>query len=186
LTAREAALRALVEVERGRGARDALDGVLGGGAPLPAADRSLATELVYGVTRRRLTLDGELARLLTGRGPSDLTPWVRNAIRLGLYQMRYLRVPAYAAVYDAVEQCRRHGHAGVAALCNAVLRRAQRQPAPEPESLAVATSHPAWLVERWMRRFGPEEARRAAPGGADQPAADHPGRPRPLPGLLRR
>jgi 16S rRNA (cytosine967-C5)-methyltransferase len=60
-------------------------------------------------------------------------------------------------VAEAVAQARRHGHAGTAALVNAVLRRAAAEPAPEPPDLPTASSHPKWLVDRWLRRLGREE-----------------------------
>ncbi len=157
--AREAALGALLAIERGAPAGSALDRALRGvAAPL---DRALATELVYGVTRRRLSLDGELAGLCN-RPLRALEPGVRASLRLGLYQLRHARTPAYAAVTQAVALARRHGRPGGAGLVNAVLRRAAAAGAPQAggedaDSLAAAHSHPAWLVARWLRRLGREE-----------------------------
>jgi 16S rRNA (cytosine967-C5)-methyltransferase len=138
------------------GAREALDLQLRR-ARLSAPDRSLATELVYGVTRRRLSLDHEIDRLTAGR---RLEAALRAALRLGLYQLRHLgRVPSYAVLNETVELARRYGHEGTARLANAVLRRALAEGPPEPPSLAVASSHPEWLVRRWVERLGEEEAR---------------------------
>lgn len=156
--AREVALKALLAIDRGAPAKEALDAALAS-SRLNRLDRALCTELVYGVTRRRLTLDYELSLLLTPPG-AKLSPRIRNLLRLGLYQLRYLsRVPPYAAVSESVALARRGGGEGAARLVNAVLRRALREPPPPPPSLAVATSHPEWLVERWVRRLGEEEAR---------------------------
>ena len=150
---------ALLAIERGAPAGSALDRALR--APAAAVDRSLATELVYGVTRRRLSLDAELGTLCN-RPLRTLEPGVRAALRLGLYQLRHARTPAYAAVAQAVALARRHGRPGGAGLVNAVLRRAASAAAPsaggrDAEGLAAAQSHPAWLVARWLRRLGPEE-----------------------------
>ena len=94
---------------------------------------------------------------------------MRNLLRLAAYQLLYLeRIPPHAAVDEAVKLARRYGHRGVAGLANAVLRRlaaaGKDLPWPDPalrpvEHLALQESHPPWLVERWLRRFGPEETR---------------------------
>lgn len=93
------------------------------------------------------------------------------ALRLGLYQLRYLeRVPTHAAVSESVEMVKRAKKHSAAPLVNAVLRRAARDanisgdaltkmlPAgcSPAERLAILNSHPTWLVDRWMTTYGPE------------------------------
>lgn len=167
-SARELALRALVRVEvDGAYASLALEGLFRR-HPLPPAERALATELTYGVCRRRNTLDYLLQRFCR-RPLSGLTPWVRNALRLGAYQLRHLdAVPAAVAVDASVALARRFGHRGTAGLVNAVLRafaRGHREvafPAPEEDPvghLSLVGSHPAWLVRRWLARYGFEDTR---------------------------
>ena len=166
LSAREAALQALYRVERdGAFLNLALPPLLGG---LPPRERALARELASGTVRRRNTLDWSL-ELFLKRPLGELTIWMRNLLRLGAYQLLYLeRIPAHAAVDEAVKLARRYGHRGVAGLANAVLRRLAAAggdlPWPDParrpvEDLVLRCSHPPWLVERWVRRFGLEEAR---------------------------
>ncbi len=166
LTAREAALQALYRVERdGAFLNLALPPLLGG---LPPREWALARELASGTVRRRNTLDWSL-ELFLKHPLSKLTVWIRNLLRLSAYQLLYLdRIPAHAAVDEAVKLARRYGHRGVAGLANAVLRRlagaANDLPWPDPvrwpvEHLVLQSSHPSWLVERWFRRFGPEEVR---------------------------
>ena len=133
---------------------------------LPAAERGLATELVYGTLTWQLRLDHHLAGLL--RQPIDsLDVPVRVALRLGLFQLAFLdRVPAYAAVDTSVRLAGRRA----GGLVNAVLRRAARigrtgldlpDPAVDPiERLAVEWSHPRWLVERWTAELGASDAAR--------------------------
>ncbi len=166
--ARDAALRALVAIERGTAAGPALDaGLVGVADP---RERALATELTYGVTRWRGALDAEL-RPLCRQPLSRLTPAVRAAMRLGLYQLRHTdRIPAYAAVAASVDLARRHDRPEAAGLVNAVLRRAAGRGAgasPAQDTvlasatdLAAAYSHPEWLVRRWLARLGPEDTRR--------------------------
>lgn len=177
--ARDVALEVLGAVEdRGAYANLALGEALGRSG-LSAADRGLATELVYGVERRRMTLDWVLARFLRDP-PERLAPWVRNLLRLSLYQLIYLtRIPPEAAVNEAVELAKARGHRGLAGLVNAVLRAYLRgrenlawpDPAREPvKYLSVTGSHPEWLVERWVERLGvPETAGLLAADNAAPP-----------------
>ncbi len=171
--AREAALRALLLMERGVAAGRALDRALAG---VPdARDRALTTELAYGVMRQRQALDRELAARCRRPLPALQSP-VRAALRLGLYQLRHTdRIPAYAAVAGAVDLARRHARPAAAGLVNAVLRRAAADGVPrgaahrDPAALAAAYSHPEWLVRRWFARLGPEDTRRLLAANNDRP-----------------
>ncbi|HPU01051.1 MAG: 16S rRNA (cytosine(967)-C(5))-methyltransferase RsmB [Firmicutes bacterium] len=166
VTAREAALQALYRLEQeGAFLNLALPPLL---EKLPPPERALARELAFGTVRRRNTLDWALGLFL--KHPLEkMTPWMRNLLRMGAYQLLYLeRVPPHAAVDETVKLAHRYGHRGVAGLANAVLRRlaaaAGDLPWPDPsrrptDHLALRESHPPWLVERWRQRFGLEEAR---------------------------
>ena len=131
---------------------------------LDVRDRALASRLVYGTLAWQGRLDWQLARL-TDRDPGTFHPRVRMVLRLGLYQVTLLdRVPPHAAVATSVDLAKRSVRVA-GGLVNAVLRRAVRErdalPLPDPEKdpvefLAIALSHPRWLVERWLRRFGSE------------------------------
>lgn len=135
-------------------------------AQLKPLDRALCHELVMGVLRRQLFLD-RLTEYYATRKVAELDPAVRIVLRLGLYQLRFLsRVPASAAVNESVNLVQRARLRSAGALVNAVLRRATREPEVDPtsniedhlERLAVATSHPRWLIERWTKAFGAHEA----------------------------
>lgn len=134
---------------------------------LSAADRRLCYELVLGVLRRQIWLD-RLIEHLAARPADELDPVVRRVLRLGLYQLRCLtRVPPSAAVNDAVNLVHHARRGSAAGLVNAVLRRAAREAEFDPvaaiadpvERLSVESSHPIWLLKRWIDRFGMEEAR---------------------------
>jgi len=143
--ARAAALEALERVEAGQPVADALEAVDGGLAP---ADRRLATQLVYGVLRRRRLLDWWIDRRRRGA----LNAPIRHILRLGLFQAVFLdRVPRYAAVSAAVEQARRR-EPRAAGLVNAVLRRVLDDLA-WPDDPAIRYSFPDWLVDRWRARW---------------------------------
>jgi 16S rRNA (cytosine967-C5)-methyltransferase len=148
-----------------------LDARLSESPPKDGRDAGLATELCYGATRRRLALDFALAAVSDRKLPT-LEDRVLAALRVGAYQLFYMRVPPRAAVADTVQATKEVGLERAAGFVNAVLRRlaglsAQPLPPPEPraEHLSVKESHPSWLVARWLLAFG--EARTQAMLEAD-------------------
>ncbi len=166
--ARKIAFEVLRRVEEeGAYASDLLHAELGAG--VKAEDAGLATELVLGVLRWRRLLDFLLERQLK-KPVAKLDLAVALALRMGLYQLRFLeRVPARAAVNESVELVKRARKTSAATLVNAVLRRAAgeaRTDAAEflpaeisgAERLGILHSHPTWLVERWVERFGEARA----------------------------
>jgi 16S rRNA (cytosine967-C5)-methyltransferase len=145
---------------------------------LRADDRALAHELVLGVLRRKLWLDRSLEHL-ANRSVTDLDLPVALALRIGLYQLRFLsRIPASAAINESVNLVKAARVKSAASFANAVLRRATREPNYDPsesatdeiEKLAIETSHPRWLVERWASQFGFDEAAAIARAN-NEPAA---------------
>src|SRR5687767_4901399 len=99
---------------------------------LSAEDRALCYELTLGVLRRQLWLDRTLEHF-SGRKSGKLDAPVRRALRLGLFQLRFLaRVPAHAAVNESVNAAHAAGYSSAAPLINAVLRRATREPEFDP------------------------------------------------------
>ena len=163
--ARAAAARVLERVEGDGAFADlALDAELRR-HPLATRDVALATELVFGTLRWQRYLDWIVAPHSRRRLPT-LDARVRVLLRLTAYQIVFLeRVPAFAAVHDAVTLAR--GAPGVAEYVNAVLRAfarrgaAEREPTPprDPlEALATRASFPTWLAERWVGRHGLAEA----------------------------
>jgi 16S rRNA (cytosine967-C5)-methyltransferase len=162
-SARAVALEILGRLRAGRvTVADAL--AAPGAEALDERDRGFLHELVLGTLRRRGWLDHVL-RGLSSRPLDRLTPGVLDALRLGAYQLLYLRVAQHAAVSESVglAQAAEPRSTGFA---NAVLRRLQREgPPPEPDPdadplgwLASAGSLPLWLAERWCKHPGPEAA----------------------------
>jgi len=177
-TAREAALRALRDVDvKEAYANLALDHHLSG-SRLEGRDRGLATELAYGVTRRRATLDYAISQVAT-RPLEQVDPWIRNILREAVYQILYMdRIPQSAAVDEAVNLAKQYGHAGVAKFVNGVLRNLIRKlptlqwPDEQAEpvaALAIKHSYPEWLVAEWASRFGREQAIRLLEAGNEVP-----------------
>lgn len=127
-------------------------------------DAGLVTELCYGTTRRLLTIDHVL-RQFADRPLIKIEDRVLAALRLGVYQLFFMRVPKHAAVGETIDALKAVGLERAAGFANAILRKASQLdalPAPEGDDigqLSYTTSHPAWLVKRWVRQFGLERAR---------------------------
>lgn len=137
---------------------------------LRAEDRALAYEIVLGVLRHQLWLD-YLIEHYTGRSASKLDAPVRRALRIGLYQLRFLsRIPVSAVVNESVNLAYLARVRSAAGLINAALRRAAREPEYDPaaniedalERVAVKHSHPLWLIKRWAGWLSLEETERFA------------------------
>jgi len=155
--ARTAAFDILRLVEGGGYASDLLYGRGG----LDSRDAGLASEIVLGSLRVQSQLDFLIERL-SGRATGRLDPEVRIALRMGIYQLRYLtRVPAHAAVSESVELVKRSRRRWAASLVNAVLRKVDREAMAWPDR-SVELSHPAWMLDRWERQYGWETAERIA------------------------
>lgn len=164
-TSREVALEVLHRVDADQAFSGTLLRRILDRAGLSPVDERLATELTYGTLRHRASVDWALS-CCTHTPLESLPPRIRTVLRLGAYQLLFLdRVPPQAACWEAVEQAKRVGHPGTARLVNAVMRRLAASPPVIPddgetvEGIALRGSHPAWLVGRWVDRFGVEGAR---------------------------
>lgn len=130
---------------------------------LNSLDRGLVTELVYGTVRTRNTIDWFLNQLLN-KGIKKVTPWIRNILRLGVYQLYFLdKIPASAAVNESVKLAKKYGHAGTVKLVNGVLRNFERRKQEfvfpdfneKPlQHISIKYSHPEWMVKNWLKEFG--------------------------------
>ncbi|MEP7212267.1 MAG: 16S rRNA (cytosine(967)-C(5))-methyltransferase RsmB [Acidobacteriota bacterium] len=157
--AREAAFGILRRIETDGAFSSALLDNAGG--QLSPKDRSLCYELVLGTLRRQMWLDAVIDDLAKGK---TLDVEVRIALRLGIYQLRFLeRVPAYSAINESVNLVQFAGKTSAKGLVNAVLRRVQRGVSMVEQSdpvaaLALSESHLRWLVEKWIGDRGFEDA----------------------------
>ena len=128
-------------------------------------DRGLLTELVMGTLRRRGAIDFALLPFLS-RPLEKTDVYVRNALRVGAYQLFYTRVPDRAALNETVAAVKEARGGGAAGFVNAVLRgivRAGKVPALPPEGdprrLPAELSAPAALIDALARSLGEGEAR---------------------------
>jgi 16S rRNA (cytosine967-C5)-methyltransferase len=153
--ARQIAFDILRKVHDGGYASDLL---LQRSAQLDSRDAGLASEIVFGCLRYQAQLDYLIAR----RVPRAPAIEVLIALRMGIYQLRYLdRIPPHAAVGESVELVKRAHKAPAAGLVNAILRKTDRTPVPWPDR-ATELSMPPWLLEKWDRQFGRDTANQIA------------------------
>ncbi|MFC4766067.1 16S rRNA (cytosine(967)-C(5))-methyltransferase RsmB [Effusibacillus consociatus] len=144
---------------------------------LPANDKGLVTEIVYGTVQRSNTIDYRLQPFLK-QPLHRLDSWVRNLLRLTVYQIDYLeRVPAFAAIHEAVEIAKRR-NARLSGFMNAVLRNVVRSGKPNFPSLekdpirhySLLHSHPEWLVKEWSDQYGLDETAAICEANNDRPS----------------
>ena len=124
------------------------------------------TYLVQEITRWRAYLDGVIDSIYRGKY-SKVEHILKNILRLGAYELMFRnQIPDYAVVNEAVKLTRQLASEKASGLTNAVLRKLLKVDYPEPgvvvqtknpETLAEATSHPQWMVKRWLKRYGFEE-----------------------------
>lgn len=146
--ARRVALDALVRIDADGAYANLLLPTLLGRSGLSRRDRAFVTELVYGTTRMRRACDWLVDRFVL----RDVDPPVRAALRLGAYQLAFLRTPGHAAVSATVAVVPRRTRGFV----NAILRRVAASPleADAWPSDAVRLSYPDWIIERLTADLG--------------------------------
>ena len=163
-TSRQVALQALTEIHAGSRANVVLAAFLGDqGRGLSERDRAFVTELVQGTTRMRRAVDHLLQPFISRK----LDPDVLAALRMGAYQLHYLRTPAHAAVNDTVAVTPRRA----SGLVNAVLRKVADVD-PQWPNEATQFSYPDWIWNLFLETWGPE-------GRAALIAMNTPERPQP-------
>jgi 16S rRNA (cytosine967-C5)-methyltransferase len=165
--ARLLAIKSLLDIfRRGKRPKKSLEDIA---SSLDRRDRSFHMEIVYGVLRFRNTIDWVLDHFL--ENPSNLDAFTLNNLRIAVYQIFFMRVPDWAVVNESVEiekdKTIPNAPRRKATLVNAVLRNILRQKEKfvppikldDPvENMTVNTSHPKWLIKRWVERFGKDDA----------------------------
>jgi 16S rRNA (cytosine967-C5)-methyltransferase len=135
-------------------------------AGLEPRERAFAQQLAYGTVQRLRTLDHALGAA-SSRPVADIDPALRDALRLGAFQLLYLDgVPDHAAVEQTVEQVKAESPRA-SGFANAVLRRVAREGRAAvdaiddstPEGAALKHSHPDWVAHAWWQHLGADAAR---------------------------
>lgn len=154
---RELALKALVKLEQEKSYTNLLLDELFHqyGKELTDKDIGFISELVYGVTTWKLTLD-EIIRFHSTIRLKKISIWIVNVLRMGIYQILYLdKIPTSAAVNESVNLAKRYGHAASSKFVNAILRKITledkerlTQITDPKERISKTTSMPLWIIEK--------------------------------------
>ncbi len=164
---RQIALQGLLEIGQDpRFCEEILEDLFKANPNLSDRDRRLAQELVLGSLRWESALNFLINDLTRSKPQKNK---IRKILSLGLYQIFFLtRIPGHAAVSETVQLTRSVGASQASGFVNAMLRQALRRKdelTAALESLkqsdpAAAFSHPDWLVDRWIQRFGQDQTLR--------------------------
>lgn len=128
---------------------------------LDEKDIGLISELVYGVTTWRLTLD-EIIKKYSKIKLKKISPWIINILRMGIYQIIFLdKIPKSAAVNESVNLAKRYGHSSSSNFVNAILRKVEKtdyddffEIEDDIDRISKTTSMPKWIVEELVKGNG--------------------------------
>ncbi len=128
-------------------------------------DIGLISEIVYGVTTWKLTLD-EIIKKHSKIKLKKISPWIKNILRMGMYQIIFLdKIPKSAAVNESVNLAKRYGHASSSNFVNAILRKVEKIDYEEffkieddADRISKTTSMPKWIVEELIKENGIKQA----------------------------
>lgn len=121
-------------------------------------DIGLISEIVYGVTTWKLTLDTIIKKYSKIR-LKKISLWIINILRMGIYQIIFLdKIPKSAAVNESVNLAKRYGHQSSSNFVNAILRKVERSDFEElqkiendVERISKTTSMPEWIIEELLK-----------------------------------
>ncbi|KAL6844691.1 hypothetical protein ACP4OV_025350 [Aristida adscensionis] len=136
---------------------------------LDARDIRLVTVIVAGTVRWKRYLDYLIMSLCSEEKVfRDMEPLLLQILRIGFFEILKLNVPAYAAVDENVRLAKVALRPGAGNMVNAILPETNSLPLPNIEgddraqarALSIIYSHPVWMVRRWIRLLGKDEALR--------------------------
>lgn len=142
---------------------------------LEPKDRGLCHEITLGTLRKQIYLDMVIEKLTNGK---KIDAAIKIILRTALYQLIFLdKIPAHAAINDAVNLAHRAKKTSAKGFVNAVLRRFGREKfettySDETTRISVETSHPKWLIEKWISEFGFAETEKLAVANNETPKLD--------------
>ena len=159
-TAREIALKVLYRIDKeGAYSNIALDEELKKNRNnLNEKDIGLISEIVYGTTTWKLTLD-EIIKKYSNIKLKKISTWILNILRIGIYQIIFLdKIPKSAAVNESVNLAKRYGHKSSSNFVNAILRKVEKKDFDEffeieddIERISKTTSMPTWIIEELLK-----------------------------------
>ena len=161
---RDLVLEMLLEInEKGQYSHLILRDVLNKYQYLSKQERSFLTRATEGTLEHLIELDYILNRFSKTK-VSKMKPFIRNLLRMSVYQMKYMDgVPDSAVCNEAVKLAKKHGFSQLSGFVNGVLRNVARnlQAIKYPDQkkepvrfLSVTFSMPEWIVEQWVEEYG--------------------------------
>lgn len=136
------------------------------------ADRALLSQIVSGVTERRITLDHIIQKF--SKAPlSKLDCDALCLLRMGIYQLRYLdRIPSHAAVNETVNLARSRSRGFINAILRSYLRTDEIKFPEKPDDLRLSVSYsaPRELCAKFISIFGVKESERILASFLETPA----------------
>ena len=158
--ARELALKTLYKIDKEKAYSNiALDEMLNQNRKdLNSKDIGLISEIVYGVTTWKLTLD-EIIKKHSNIKLKKISPWILNILRMSIYQIIFLdKIPKSAAVNEGVTLSKRYGHKSSSGFTNAILRKVTKEDYEElnkiienTERISKTTSMPEWIIQELLK-----------------------------------
>lgn len=164
-SARELACQVLMQVmDSGEMSHIALREALAGCPEMESRDRRFATTLVQGTLEQLRILDAKLDSV--SKTPvRKMKPWIRELLRMSTYQLLFLpSIPASAVCNEAVKLAVKRKFQGLKGFVNGVLRTISRDPSLPEGGLALTYSQQDWLVERFLKQYGPEKTEQILKG----------------------
>ena len=124
-------------------------------------DIGLISEIVYGTTTWKLTLD-EIIKKYSKIKLKKISPWILNILRMGIYQIVFLdKIPKSAAVNESVNLAKRYGHKASSSFVNAILRKVTVKDYEEffqlkedIQRISITNSMPRWIIEELTKQLG--------------------------------
>lgn len=121
-------------------------------------DIGLISEIVYGTTTWKLTID-TIIKKYSKLKIEKLSKWILNILRMGIYQIVFLdKIPKSAAVNESVNLAKRYGHPASANFVNAILRKIEKKDFEEMfqikepiQRIVLTTSTPNWIVQNLLK-----------------------------------
>lgn len=163
---REIALKILYKIDKEKAYSNiALDELINENRKiLDERDIGLISEIVYGTTTWRLTLD-EIIKKYSKIKLKKISTWIINILRMGIYQIVFLdKIPKSAAVNECVNLAKRYGHKSSSNFVNAILRKVEYKDYEEffkikndVERTSKTRSMPIWIIEELLKNNNIEQ-----------------------------
>ena len=138
---------------------------------LDKRDRAYVMRILYGVVEKSITLEWLLKKVLKEK---RVKPWLLAILKIGVYQIYYMRIEDEEAIQGACELCGKYVAPELKDFVSAVLtklseRKGEYSPeyfkfATTQERLSVTHSFPEWIIEMWLKDYGVEIANQLLKG----------------------